>query len=60
MSINRTAIVGVALTALTELTHEAANGDAEATAAMQNDDDPTAEVDLRARDYGFEVCGSSE
>jgi hypothetical protein len=60
MSINRTAIVGVALTALTELTHEAANGDAEATAAMQNDDDPTTEVDLRARDYGFEVCGSSE
>ena len=55
MSSNRTAI-----DELTELTHAAANGDAAATAAMQNDDDPTAEVDLRARDYRFEVCGSSE
>jgi hypothetical protein len=38
----------------------AADGDRDALEALDSDDDPFAEIDARAREYGLTVCGESD
>ena len=49
-----------AIAEMAEISELVAAGDADALALIESDDDPLADVNQQAREYGMVVCGSEE